>query len=600
MKKNIFLKLAGYVVPLFLITTPVACTHNVGSVKEVMDKTITRFYRTMDAKELQNLDNEKVMALLSDDEKEVLSTRHWMFTVNVPVIVSVIRSNEQKTTPFWLTKRGFVKTDKTMKNEQTTYEVWQKAFGAGPVGLGVNGFENFMLHYFVSVTPQNKNDVLKLTGFFPANQHVGVLDNGAFIYHDWDELVLKEVPESMKGEKLLTTIRGRGEETHLVGAFRSTAYPSSSRPDQIMLTWSSEPSTGIDIQWRTDTTVADGLVKYREKGSTQEFSVKASRYRMEDRVLMNDRYINRFTAELRNLKPGTTYEYQVAPRTDWSGEFTFTTQASDNQFSFTWFGDTHHSPKYGEILKKAENDYPDAAFYSIAGDMISDGLHREQWDDLFEFSKGVISRKPMMSVLGNHDNRSGLGALMYRELFSYPKNGPEGVQKEHTYAFTYKNALFLMIDATAPIDTQSVWIEKQLANSDATWKFAMFHFPPYNWEEPYFNIQKAWVPIFDKYHVDMVMSGHIHYYMRSKPMKEGKVVDSYNDGTAYLISVGIPAHTRQMTDEPYAVVRNTEGHLYQNVKINGNKLSFVSVNIDNKVIDSFSIQKVRGEIAKVK
>jgi hypothetical protein len=196
-----------------------------------------------------------------------------------------------------------------------------------------------------------------------------------------------------------------------------------------------------------------------------------------------------------------------------------------------------------------------------------------------------------MSVLGNHDNRSGLGALMYRELVSYPKNGPAGVEKEHTYAFNYKNALFLMIDCTAPIEIQNSWIEEQLAKSDATWKFAMFHFPPYNWEEPYFNIQKAWLPIFDKYHVDMVMGGHIHYYMRSKPMKEGKVVASYNDGTAYVISVGIPANAREMTDEPYAAVRSNEGPLFQNVKINGNELSFVSVNADNKIVDSFTIKK---------
>jgi hypothetical protein len=74
-------------------------------------------------------------------------------------------------------------------------------------------------------------------------------------------------------------------------------------------------------------------------------------------------------------------------------------------------------------------------------------------------------------------------------------------------------------------------------------------------------------------------------------MKAGKVVDSYNDGTAYIISVGIPNRPHQITDEPYAVVRNTEGHLYQYLKIEGNKLSYESVNIDNQVIDQFSITK---------
>ena len=69
-------------------------------------------------------------------------------------------------------------------------------------------------------------------------------------------------------------------------------------------------------------------------------------------------------------------------------------------------------------------------------------------------------------------------------------NGPDGVPKEQTYSFTYKNALFLMIDATSPIDAQTAWIEKQLATTKATWKIAMFHFAPYNREEPYLDIRK--------------------------------------------------------------------------------------------------------------
>jgi len=561
------------------------------TVKSVMDRVITHLYKTMNAKELSELDDQKVMSLFSRGELQILSSNHWMFEVNVPVVVSVMRSSEQKKMPFWLTEKGFVKTYMVVKNEQTTYEVWQKSFEAGTVGLGINGFENYGLHYFVSVTPRNKSDQLKLSNFFPENQYVGVMNIGAFTYHDWDELILTEVPDELRGQKLLTTVRGRAVETHLIGAFRTSSYPSSQTPDQIMLTWSSDPSTGIDIQWRTDTTVATGIVKYREKSTTLEFSAKAGKYLMEDRVLMNDRFINRFTAELRNLKPGTTYEYQFIPQTDWPEKYTFSTQDNNNQFSFIWFGDTHYSPKFGGLFNKAEKTHPDAAFYSIAGDMVSDGLHRNQWDDLFEFSKDVICRKPLMSVLGNHDNRSGLGALMYRELFSYPKNGPEDVEKEHTYSFRYRNALFLMIDATSPIDLQSSWIEDQLANTDATWKFAMFHFPPYNWEEPYLNIQKAWVPIFDKYHVDMVMGGHIHYYMRSKPMKGGKVVSSYNDGTVYVISVGIPTNKREITDEPYAACRNTEGYLYQYLQINGNRLTYKAANFENKLIDSFNVKK---------
>jgi hypothetical protein len=504
-----------------------------------------------------------------------------------------MRSKKQKIIPFWLKSNDFKKTDLTMKNGQTTYEVWQKSFEAGKVGLGINGFRNYGYHYFVSVGAKNKNDELKLSNFFPEDQYVGILENGAFIYHDWTELVLTDVPESMRGQKLLTTTRGRGTESHLVGAFRETDYPSSAEPDQVMLTWSSDPSSSIDIQWRTDTTVHNSRVMYRQQDFNKECSVKAKKLLVEDRELMNDRYIHRFTAKLRNLKSGVTYEYLISPEDDWSKARTFSTPNESDSFSFIMFADTHHSPKFEPILNQAEGEHPETAFYSIAGDLVSEGLHRDQWDDLFEFSKGVISRKPLMAVPGNHDNHLGLGAKMYRDMFSYPTNGPIGVKKEQTYSFTYKNSLFLMLDATSSIEKQTTWIEKQLANSDATWEIAVFHFPPYNWEYPYTNIQKEWIPVFDKYSVDMVFSGHVEYYMRSKPLKNGEVVDSYKEGTAYLISVATPVENGEdISDEPYfAAYREFNGWLYQYIQIEGNRLSYKTVNHEEKVIDSFSITK---------
>lgn len=586
---NLSLKLLVFVAVISSCKTVVQ--ENGTSVESVIDSAITELYKTRSEDQLAALTNEQALAMFSEQEKEVLATNHWMFDANVPVTVSVMRSVKQKIIPFWLEESGFKKTNMTLQNEMTTYEIWQKQFNAGKVGLGINGFENYGLHYFVCVGPQNKDDELVLSNFFPENQHVGIMDDGAFTYHDWDELVLEGVPAELKGQKLLTTIRGRGVETHLVGAFRKTEHPSSGVPDQVMLTWSSDPATGIDIQWRTGTSVNSGSVVYWEKGSSEMFSVEAEKYVMEDLRLMNDRFCNRFTAQLRNLKPGTTYEYQIAPQNEWNEDYTFTTENSSDSFSFIWFGDTHFSPQWGELANTAFADHPDAAFFTIAGDLVSDGLYRNQWDDLFAYSANIISQRPLMCVPGNHDNRLGLGAKMYRDMFSYPKNGPAEINAEQTYSFTYKNALFLMIDATSPVEKQTEWIEEQLKNSDATWKFAVFHFPPYNWEEPYFDIQKEWVPVFDKYHVDMVFGGHIHYYMRSKPMKNGEVTDSYNDGTAYIISIGIPSKTEDYTDEPYAETRKMEGQFYQYLKVEGNQLSYFAIDSNKTVADTFTLKK---------
>ncbi|MCY1723223.1 metallophosphoesterase family protein [Prolixibacteraceae bacterium Z1-6] len=561
------------------------------TVKQIISDKVTGLYQTKTHEELEAISYDQAFNMFSEEERQVLATGHWMFDVNVPAVVSVMRSKKQKIVPFWLASEGFKRTNMTLQNEMTEYEIWQKRFDAGKVGLGINGFENYGLHYFVCVGPQNKTDKLELSNLHPANQYVGVMDNGAFTYHDWDELVLFDVPEELKGQQLLTTVRGRGTESHFVGAFRKTAFPSSEKPDQVMLTWSDDPATTIDIQWRTNTTVETGTVNYRLSGSNEVSTVEADKFVMEDLLLMNDRYIHRFTAQLKNLIPGKTYEYKISGQSNWSEKQTFSTAANNDSFSFIWFGDTHHSPEWGEIANAAFNAHPDAAFYSIAGDQVSDGLYRNQWDDLFGFSSAIISQRPFMNVIGNHDNRAGLGAWMFREMYSYPKNGPKDVHKEHTYSFTYKNALFLMIDATAKDELQTAWIEDQLKNTEATWKFAFFHFPPYNWEEPYFNIQKEWIPVFDKYHVDMVFSGHIHYYMRSNPMKAGEVVDSYNNGTAYIISIGINSRSRDIGEEPYAAVRKAEGQFYQYLKIEGNELKYSAIDADNKIIDSIHIKK---------
>jgi hypothetical protein len=347
----------------------------------------------------------------------------------------------------------------------------------------------------------------------------------------------------------------------------------------------------MDIQWRTNATMDASTLKYRSKGTSKVVSVVAAKMKMEDRMLVNDRFSNHYTAKLTGLKPGTTYQYQIASQSEWSDSESFTTADANPFFSFLWFGDTHYSPKFGEILHKGWKTHADASFFSIVGDLVSDGLNRDQWDALFDYSKETACRIPFMSVPGNHDNRAGLGAKLYCDLFSYPMNGPVGVPKEQTYSFTYKNALFLMIDATSPINTQTAWIENQLATTKATWKIAMFHFAPYNREEPYLDIQKAWVSLFDKYHVDMVYSGHLHYYMRSKPMKGGKTVSSYRDGTAYLISVAIPNIDHQFNPEPYAEVTESKGQLFQYVKIEGNNLYHESVNEQGKIIDSFTLKK---------
>jgi hypothetical protein len=564
-----------------------------GTVREVVDKTVTQLYKTLTPTQLDTISDAYVLGLLNDDEKATLATKFWTFNTNVPVTVSLMRYTEQKVLPFWLASSGFKKTSMLVRNEDYTYEVWQKDFDKGAVGLGINGFDMHRPVYFISVAPQNKSDKLEITNVAPAEYNLGTMRVGAFTYHDWDSLVLEEVPDQLKGQVLFTTVRGRAREAHLVQAFRTTDTPSSAEPDQVLLTWSGDPKSSINVQWRTNPEIESGKVKYWIPGTNDTLSTDASVFKMEDRLLQNDRYIHRFTAKLKDLKSGTTYQYAIGTGLNkWSVPTSFKTEsAQDEGFSFIWFGDTHYSPIWGDMAKKAVKRHPETAFFSIAGDLVSTGLYRDHWDQLWDHSKNVFTSRPLMPVPGNHDSQDGLGAWMYKEMFSLPENGPTGQPSEMTYAFNYQNALYLMMDPTLSVPKQTAWVEEQLKNSKAKWKFVMFHFPPYNFEEPYDEIKKEWCTLFDKYHVDMVMNGHMHYYLRTKPMNGDKAVATPAQGTIYTMSISIPGKQVRWPDEDYAVVRYKDGPLYQHITINGNTLSYKCYDPEGNVKDELIIKK---------
>jgi len=561
------------------------------SVKRVMDSLVTRIYAQWDTRLISVLDENLLLKFLSPEERMALETNYWRFHVDVPVVVSLMRDSAQASIPFWLVESGFKKTDYRVRNEMYHYEVWQKEFPAGEVGLGINGFDRHRPVYFLSVAPQVRGEQVHITPIFPEKQAITVLDTGAFVYHDWDELVLTEVPDALRGQQLLPTIRGRAREAHLIDAFRRTEFPSTEVPDQVVLTLPEDGNRGMTIQWRCAPEVARGWLKYWKQGTTDTVRCEVEGVLQEDRLLRNDRYVRRFRVSLDALQPGTSYQYCVGYG-DVRGETAaFSTPEAVDKFSFTWFGDIHNDSLWGKLAAHAAADHPQTNFYVSVGDVVNTGLHRDNWDALFGYSGKLFAEKPFMAVPGNHDSQDGLGAGMFRDELSYPANGPAGQSPGFTYAFRYRHALFLMIDiVTFSAAQQADWIESQLSNSDATWKFVVFHFPPYTPEEPYLDIVNNWVPLFDRYNVDMVMNGHFHYYLRTLPMKDGKPVKEGEPGTRYVMSIGTE-NDEGAPAPSYAAKEFKAGYLYQYVQLDGSHLTFECVDSAGTVRDRFELTK---------
>ena len=131
---------------------------------------------------------------------------------------------------------------------------------------------------------------------------------GAVIYHDWSELVVTEMPDTLKGHVLLPTIRGRAREAQLIGAFRKTPHPSSNTPDMVVLTWSDDPKTTQTIQWRVNAaneTAYQACCRIKDSATDAPWTCITSTSKLlSDRNIFNDSKVRWHTATLTDLSPG--------------------------------------------------------------------------------------------------------------------------------------------------------------------------------------------------------------------------------------------------------------------------------------------------------
>ncbi len=563
-------------------------------IADVVEGIVARMRTDLKQDELIAADAATVERYVTDADRDVLATRYWRFRSDVPCRVSVMRHTDQTVPPFWLASQGFAKTDMRVRNEEYEYEVWQKDFPAGPIGLGINGFDRHRPHYFVSVQPTEPGAKLNLTGFDPPGQQQLFMRPGSTIYHDWPDLVLTEVPESLRGGILLPTIRGRAREAHLIGGFRTTPFPSSGMPDLVALTWSGDPQTSIGIQWRTSPKVRPGVVRWRPIGGKTWRTVLATHEDLRDARILNDPTVRRFNASIVGLKPATAYEYSVgSPGGSWTRPARFTTAPNGPApFSLIWLTDTHNRPDTKPLLERALQTHPDAAFCTVTGDLVGTGQHRDDWDQFFTHVGPFARNRPLVPTIGNHDTIDGLGAGLYLAHFALPRNGAPGLAPERSYHLTYGDALFIVLDCTDSIEAQTPWLERTLRNSKATWKFALFHFPPYALSQDYPEIEREWVPLFERFGVDFVLCGHVHHLQRTHPLIGGKPAPPGKRAPIYLISVAVGQGKTVDAVPPHSALALEPGPpLYHAFRIRGKTLEMECRDASGKVWDRLSLRK---------
>lgn len=334
---------------------------------------------------------------------------------------------------------------------------------------------------------------------------------------------------------------------------------ATKKPDHIMVSISGDAKTSMTITWRASAEVTEGYVEFSEKGGEKK------RVQAITNEFKSDVSVSRlFWAKLEGLKPGTRYYYTCGSAEERSEEYYFDTEEENlTKFKFIAISDhqkdnDHYNPDYSafnKFLKNVLKKHPDVKFILTAGDNTNCGQHEIQWNAMYEGMEGVMEHLPYMMCCGNHDNRgfkqyfpteqgryyAEPAEFFNAELaYSYPLNGPEGWRPEN-YSFDYGNVHFAVLNTNDLLSVsiaQLKWLENDMNSTDKDWKIVFMHKSPYTlgkdgkWPDALY-LQKSLTKVLDRCGVDLVMSGHDHQYLRTKPLKHNKINE---DGTVYILS----------------------------------------------------------------
>jgi 3',5'-cyclic AMP phosphodiesterase CpdA len=211
-----------------------------------------------------------------------------------------------------------------------------------------------------------------------------------------------------------------------------------------------------------------------------------------------------------------------------------------------FINDNLGSPAAGDTTLGVERLRP--LFHLFNGDLCYANLAADRvrtWWDFWDNNSRSARNRPWMPSPGNHENELGNGPIgyqAYQTYFSVPEApGQTDVTRGLWYAFTAGSVRVISIandDVTYQdggnsyvrgysAGAQKAWLEKELAatreNRDIDWIVVCMHQVAISTVDKFngadLGIREEWVPLFDRYAVDLVVCGHEHHYERSHAIR---------------------------------------------------------------------------------
>ena len=343
-------------------------------------------------------------------------------------------------------------------------------------------------------------------------------------------------------------------------------------PEEIHLTWGQDPATSVVVSWASPAPAARPRVRIGQrviKGEPRQYTDG-----------LNGETVWTYHARVDGLRPGATYAYVVTADNDTNAADPFSATfrtAPHGRAPFRFTLDLA-TPNTAWVLSYGQSAYAvDAVesfqplFHLLNGDLcyadLNPTVQPEVWRDFGNNNQTSAANRPWMPCLGNHEvefDNGAQGFTSYLTRYTLPDNHVHGFAGRW-YCFRVGAVLFVTLDAddvvyqdAGPLvsgpaaltpaastgnpaiapgtsfyikdysgGAQTAWLERTLAagrrDDSIDWIIVQMHqcacSSSATGNGSDLGIRQQWLPLFDRYEVDLVLNGHDHDYERSFPVR---------------------------------------------------------------------------------
>jgi hypothetical protein len=426
-------------------------------------------------------------------------------------------------------------------------------------------------------------------------------------------LLLATTAACVKGNPVDTTFNGNGGQlmipdcgytvTTVMGAEAPTpsieAYGGDPTPRLVHLTLMSDPKTSVVVQWRTaDEVTRASTIRYAEGANLTADALTQTKSGLQFAYTGTPCPpggtgcpFREHQAHLCGLKPDTSYSYQVgghdsSTNTDhFSPVYSFHTApdiganpAAEVVMGFV--GDSRGGyDVWQQLVTQLVQRTPDLILFS--GDAVTIGITQQEWEQFLAAGEQLFATTPVVFADGNHE----LGSVNLLSQFAQPND-------QLNFGLDYGYAHITVADDSPQDPSAVLGVNRDALSADlgassaARWKIVMHHQPMWSASTKHGSstaLQQAWQPLFDQYHVDLVLNGHDHDYEVTKPMIGTMAQATSDNATVYVVAGGAGAELYP-NGMQYWTQYSESNYSAAIIHINRNQLTFDAFHPDGSMI----------------